>query len=188
MEIRYTFTLDDYKEGNQLFLRHTTLRRKINYYLFARYGTAFGIPLFCIAVTLFLVNLFASTYRMGPAVAGLTGGLAWVGVMFIISPAIYRRKLARCFREQKLPVERVLTADATGVVIARVDGAAEARTNWSMFDKGIESASLFVLFQNLRQFVPVPKRAMTPEQQNEFRELMTAHIPNAAGQTVAVGR
>jgi YcxB-like protein len=186
VEIRYTFTLDDYKEGNRLFLRHTTLWRKINYYLFARYGTAFGIPLFCVAATFFILNLRAPTYRMGPAVATFTAVIAWVGAILIISPAIYRKKLARYFREQKLPVERILTADSTGVVITRADGAAQARTNWSMFDKGVESATLFVLFQNLRQFIPVPKRAMTPEQQNEFRALLGAHVPGAAGQQVAV--
>jgi YcxB-like protein len=176
VEIRYTLTLEDYSAGNQLLQLQTTLRRRITYYLFARFGLAIGIPIFCAAIILFFVNLLSPSHRFGAATSGLTAAVAWVGAVCIMSPYIYRRKVARYFREHQLPVERILTANDSGVSIARTDGAAETRTNWSMFDKSVESSNLFTLFPNLRQFVPIPKRAMTPEQQQEFRALVAAHV------------
>lgn len=38
MEIRYTLTLEDYTEGNRMLLLHTSLGRKVSYYVFVRYG------------------------------------------------------------------------------------------------------------------------------------------------------
>lgn len=116
---------------------------------------------------------------MGAAWAGILAAIGWVGIMCVISPFTHRRKVARCFREQKLQVERILATSDSGIHIARTDGEAEGRMKWTAFDKGLETDELFVLLPNGRQFVPVPKRAMTYEQQNEFRDLMATHVPGA---------
>jgi|SRR5580700_1039577 hypothetical protein len=186
MEIRFTLTMEDYREGNRLWLLNSTLRRKLNYNLFVRFGYWIGIPLFSVALILFFANLFAPAHRMGAAMSGVAAAAAWIGLIFIVCPFTYGRKIARSFREQKLPSERTLKADESGVHVARTDGAMESRMGWTAFDKAIESNSIFVLFPNLRTFVPVPKRAMTAEQQREFRTLVAAHVPGAAGQPVAI--
>ena len=186
MEIRFTLTMDDYREGNRLWHLNSTLRRKINYYLFVRFGYWIGTPLFCVALILFFANLFAPPHQMGAAASGVMAAAGWVGLICIVSPFIYRRTVARSFREQKLTTERILTADDSGIHVARTDGAMESRMGWTAFDKAIESDSIFALFPNLRTFVPVPKRAMTSEQQQELRALLAAHVPGACAPVAAV--
>jgi hypothetical protein len=97
--------------------------------------------------------------------------------MGIICPLTYKWKIRRFFRDQKLPVERTLQAQDSGISIVRTDGAAESRLSWSVLDKAVESDGAFILIPNLRTFIPVPKRVMTPEQQDEFRALVAAHVP-----------
>jgi len=176
MEIRYTLTPDDYAEGNRLLLLNSTFLRKLNFFLFVKLGQWLGIPIFGIAVVLFVLNLETPRWRLGPSVAGILGALAWLGFLGIIYPYTYKKRLTRYFKELKMSGERTLTADASGISITRVDGAAEGRFSWSVMDGGVESEAQFALFPNLRQFVPLPKRAMTLEQQSEFRALVAAHI------------
>ena len=134
IEICYTLTLEDYADGNRVFLLNTTFGRKLNYVLFVRYGFWIGIPGLCLAVTALLIDLFEPTRRTGGAIAGALGVVAWVAAISIISPLTYKRKVARLFREQKLPSERVLTAEDSGIVIRQTDGTAEGRMSWSAFD------------------------------------------------------
>ena len=180
MEIRYTLTLDDYTEGNRMLLLHSTLARKVNYIIFVRLGWLIGIPTFCIAAALTVVNLLRPGSYMGAAWSGILAAIGWLGIMCMISPFTYRRRLTRCFKEQKLPSERILTTSDSGIHVARTDGESESRMSWSGFDKGLETEQMFVLFPNRRQFVSVPKRAMTPKQQDEFRDLMMTRVPGAS--------
>ena len=182
VEIRYTLTLEDYAEGNYLLLMNTTFWRKFNYNVFVRYGLWIGVPGLCLAISAFLLNLFEPNHRTGGAVAGALGAAAWVFAIGIISPYTYKRKIARFFREQKLPSERTFTAQDSGVLIVRTDGTAESRLSWSAFDKTVESERAFVFVPNLRQFICIPKRAMTAAQADELRALIAANV----GQPAAV--
>lgn len=188
MEIRYTITLEDYREGNRLWLLHSTFPRKLNYLLFVRSGFWVGLPLFCIALILFFVNLTEPRYPFGGAVSGIIAAAAWIGAICVICPLVYRRKTARSFREQKLACERILKADDSGIFVARTDGTSESRLTWAAFDKAVESDETFVIFPNLRTFVAIPRRAMTAEQQQEFRALLAAHVPGSASPALVAGR
>jgi hypothetical protein len=186
VEIRYTLAFEDYAEANRLLLLNTTLRRKVSYYLFVRFGLWYGIPLLGLAAAGFLVILYAPGYAMNELVGSAVAIAAWAGAIGIISQVAYRMKLKRLYKEQKLAREISLRADEGGVFVARIDGTSETRFAWPAFDKAVESEQAFVLFPSLRMFLPVPKRAMTPEQQQEFRALLAAHLPGAGVPVAAV--
>jgi hypothetical protein len=52
-------------------------------------------------------------------------------------------------------------------------------STWSAFEKSLETERLFVLLFNPVQFLPIPKRAMAPEQIEELHSLLNAHISKA---------
>ena len=66
----------------------------------------------------------------------------------------------------------------TGVEIIRTSGDADVRYRWQAFVKQLESESLYLLFPTEMSFVIIPKRALTPDQQTELRDLLAAHIPS----------
>jgi len=55
--------------------------------------------------------------------------------------------------------------------------AAESRITWGVIVGWAEAERVFALFPSPNVFVPVPKRAMTDDQQNEFRALLRNKIP-----------
>lgn len=184
MEIRYTLTLEDYTEGNRLRALSTTPGRKLKYYVFVRFGLLIGVLSFLAMIGVSLVRpLQTGSFAVVSNFA--IGVLIWVGIVCAVSPLTYRRRLKRSFREQKLPCEVSLLTTESGITITQTDGTSEGRLNWSAFDRGSETQRIFALFPNVRQFVAVPKRAMTPEQQVEFRDLISRHVRGFAATTVA---
>jgi hypothetical protein len=55
--------------------------------------------------------------------------------------------------------------------------AAESRLTWELIVGWSEVESVFTLFPSPISFIPVPKRAMTPDQQNELRTLLLRKFP-----------
>jgi hypothetical protein len=174
VEIRYTSTLDDYAEGNRLLLLNKGGVQKLKYYFYIRFAFVIGPILIAAAAALLLEN----THRRGGLgsvvifCAVLGGGIGW-----LFNPWWHRRKLARRFDELKGSAECVVTANENGISFARVDGTAEGRLSWSIFDKADESKRVFALFPNRGQCVFLPKRAMNTVQQEEFRALVANHLP-----------
>jgi hypothetical protein len=185
VEIRYTLKPEDYAEANRQWLLNTTRRRKVSYY-FMRSGFWIGIPLLGLAIAGFVLNLYAPWYGLGGSVSGILAIVAWAGAICIICRFIYQRKIARLFREQKLSREILLKAEESGLLVARTDGTSETRFTWEAFDKAVESEQAFILFPSARTFLPVPKRAMDPTQEQEFRALLAAHVPGTSIAVAAV--
>ena len=179
IEIRYTLTRGDYREANRLLHLNSTFSRKLNYYLLGRFGFVTGVVLILPFVAQWLLNLHGSASGSGEVISVVSAGLAGLGVVCLFSPWTYRRKTAKCFKEMKLSGERVTTVSEAGISSARSDGTAEGRMAWSALERCAESATMFVLLPNKRQFIPIPKRAMT-EQQREFRALLAAYLPGGA--------
>lgn len=168
IEIRYTMTLEEYREANRLWHLHTTFSRKIKFFLFVRFWWAAALVACGAGVWIVMSSLL---------LAFIGGGLIGLGVVCLFSPLTYRWKTAHAFREMKLPQEAVVTIDDSAVSIARTDGSTEGRMTWSAFDNWAESTVMLVLFPDMRRFVPIPKRAMTEPQQHELRALIAAHLP-----------
>jgi hypothetical protein len=175
VEIRYASTLDEYAEGNRLLLLNKGGVQKLKYYLYIRFAFVVGPILIAASVAIFLLGGTRHPGGIGSIVvfsAVFGGGVGW-----LFNPWWHRRKLARRFNELKGSAECVVTANEDGISFARVDGTAEGRLSWSIFDKADESKRVFALFPNRGQCVFLPKRSMNPLQQEEFRALVAAHLP-----------
>lgn len=52
----------------------------------------------------------------------------------------------------------------------------DSHVNWSTYIGWAEGRSVFVLFPQPRIYVPIPKRAFTGEQQEQFREILRRSV------------
>jgi hypothetical protein len=88
------------------------------------------------------------------------------------SPYLSARSQFRGSPNAKTP----LTLDATesGLRFQSIHSTSEMQ--WSALIAWAEGKSIFALFPNPRLFIPVPKRAFSPEEITEFRKLISKHI------------
>jgi hypothetical protein len=168
MQFTSAVTLDDYRAGNRIMCLHTLPRRRRDYLFITRATPVLAVVL--LAASAYLI--FVAHQTRGPIIACLA-----LAAAMIYSPIQYHLKIRRFYSQQKLghPTDVVVTAE--GMKFLRQDGAAETRYSWSIFDGWFESEEYLVLFPSQQAFIPIPKRALTPEQQTELRALFAAHIP-----------
>jgi hypothetical protein len=100
-----------------------------------------------------------------------------IGVFLLLRPFISSWYTARSYRMQKLGAEVLLDVDDQRMRAERSDGQADITWKWPILEKWGESPEVFVILPNSATFIIVPKRVLTPEQQDELRGLLTAHIP-----------
>jgi hypothetical protein len=179
-------TLEDFVEGNTVFQLHRDRGTRLRYKLFVQYAYVLGPIVMIVGLSLLFASLRSGSEILIGAMLIVGSAFVGCGVNWLLIPRSRRRKLARIFRERKEPVECVLTADELGIVSVRTDRAAESRISWSMFENVVEMQNNFVAMLEQRIFFPIPKRAMTPEQQQELRALLAAHIPQAGAPLPAV--
>lgn len=172
MEIRYTILPDDYAEANKLMLLNTTFGRKFNYYVYF-----WILPIVSVVLLLLALLILVKQGRQG---FGAALPLLFLGVVWLLCAFSFKRRVRRSYRMQKLGKERVASFSPSGVSSSHFDGEVSGRYAWTAIDKYLETERLFVLFPNQMQFIPIPKRVMTAEQINEFRNLVTAHVSNAS--------
>ncbi len=177
MEIRYTLTIPEFKEAYGVVMRRASARYRFYYWVYTWLGTTIGLLLLGLAVLLFgtkdpnqpLVFLFVV-----------------IGLINLVTPLRYRGMVRRHYRMQNLDLEIVLSLGSEGVTVRRPSRDITTHYGWSAFERQIESRRLFTLCPARIQFVPVPKRAMTSEQQVEFRALSAAHISGTDARPAAV--
>jgi len=69
-----------------------------------------------------------------------------------------------------------MTIEATGAGLEIHSVHADSKVAWSAYMAWGENKTVFVILPQPRIYVPIPKRAFTPEQLNEFRELLRRNI------------
>jgi hypothetical protein len=69
-----------------------------------------------------------------------------------------------------------MTIEATDAGLALNSPYADSKLSWSAFVAWAEGEFVFVILPQPRIYVPIPKRAFTSEQLNEFRELLGRNI------------
>jgi len=69
-----------------------------------------------------------------------------------------------------------MTIEASDAGLAVHSAYGESKVSWSAYIAWAEAKSLFVILPQPRIYVPIPKRAFTEEQLNEFRELLRRNI------------
>jgi hypothetical protein len=97
------------------------------------------------------------------------GWLIWMWA----APAVFARLQFRRMPTAQTPME--LEISEAGLRVRSVHSDAECK--WSAYIGWAEDQSVFVLFPQPRIYIPIPKRAFTPEQEITFRETLARCIP-----------
>ena len=155
MEIDYQCTLSDFLEV-------------------ARQQKSFLYYFYWVVVVLFLLTGFLSLS---------TGGSSQDVRMFVIAgaalawPVIIRPiSLRRHFRTiPNFVLRQRLIAGEEGLLTTSDAGRNESK--WSAYSKFQETPNLFILWMGPGMFEAIPKRALSPPQLDEFRSLVTRHLP-----------
>ena len=177
MEIRYTLTLGEFREGYLIMLRSSTWRYRLFAWQFTWLGPLLGVFLVAMAILTFLLGGDQKIWAI------LVFSIA---LLALSAPLRLRSSIKRQFRLQKLEDGIVLAVSAQDVTLSRQNRDAETRYGWSALERADESKTLFLLFPHRLAFIPVPKRALTPEQEQEMRSLVATHIPGASLKPSAV--
>lgn len=167
MQITYTLTERDFRSA--AFASFTGKRR------YRVYLVVFG--------SLFLLNLAALWAPVTPDQRSAAENLfpfsafaiAWIGFVIFACPYWIGR---RQFRGQpSAQGEKTAVFDGEGVNLRWTGGSAEMQ--WSNFVRFRESKLHMLLYASPASFHVFPKRAFTPEQLAQFRNLAEQHIPKA---------
>jgi hypothetical protein len=164
--MQFTFQLiaNDYHDGLIAWRNVRSWRRWI---IRAVYAVA------AIAIIVSLVKIFRDLNSSNLAMlAALLGFMAfWSAIMW----AAPRFSAWRQFRNTPSARDSItIEASDAGLHIRSVH--ADSKVAWPAYVAWGEYRTVFVILPQRRIYVPIPKRAFTAEQQNEFRELLRRNI------------
>ncbi|HLN99420.1 MAG TPA: YcxB family protein [Pyrinomonadaceae bacterium] len=163
MEISYQLSEDDYRQGYKAFLRRTT-------YSLWRSRIAYAVLFFTLAVALF-VSIFGPD-RNFPTLALLWGLAAFWTCSLWYSPRYLARKMITGNPSASLPHAVEMSEDGLNFRTS----ASESRLTWELITGWAEVDRVFALFPSPISFLPIPKRALTHDQQDELRSLLQQKI------------
>ncbi len=162
VQLSYQLTAEDYRHAFDAFRnrnKRVRLRKRILTVI-----CLLGL-LMAMATTILIPEKPAS-----PVVLGLIC-LYWVYCQWYAPYVIARKMMA------SPDARSARTVDANDRGLYDHTDVSDARLDWSMFVGWSENDRVFTLLPSEVSFLPVPKRAMTPVQQDEFRALLRQHIP-----------
>ena len=165
MEISYQLTEDDYRQGFKAFRR-----RKI----FSLWTTRIGWLLLFVALAEALFISISASDRNLPILALLWGFVAFWTYCLWYAPRYAARKMIKGSPSASLPH----TAQMSEEGLYFRTSAGESRLAWNLIIGWVEVERVFALFPSPLTFFPIPKRAMTDQQQDELRKLLKSKIPN----------
>lgn len=159
VEISYHLTVDDYRQGYKAFRRRTTFSRLAYYFAYACF--------FLIVASALLLS-FAGRDKSFRNLFPLWAAAAFCGYVLWYCPYRVASKMIKGSPSAALPH----TVDVSDSGLYVRTSASEARLSWDLIIGWAEVERVFALFPSPIMFLPVPKRAMTGEQQDEFRALL----------------
>jgi len=159
MEISYQLTEDDYRQGYKAFRRRT----KVSLW---RTRIAYASFFLILAVALF-VSIFGPD-RTFPNLALLWGLVAFWTCYLWYAPRGVAKKMITGSPSAALP--QTLDVSEGGLYVRT--SASESRLTWDLIIGWAEADRVFALFPSPISFLPIPKRAMTTDQQNEMRTIL----------------
>jgi hypothetical protein len=162
MEISYQLVADDYRHGMRAWQLNSAWRR---------WSFRFGLVLMPMLLVGSAILLFSvPELRL---VSGFSLGIAVLWLLAVyLSPWLQGRMQFRRMPSAHSPMTMTFSDSGLQVRSEHYD----SHVNWSTYIGWAEEKSVFVLFPQPRIYVPIPKRAFTVEQQNEFRELLRRNI------------
>ena len=165
MEISYKLTEDDYRQGYKAFRRRKT---------FSLWATRIGyVCLFLVLATALLESIFGPD-RSFPNLALLWGLAAFWSYCLWYAPRYAARKMITGSPSASLPHTMDISEDG----LHSRTSAGESRLAWNLFIGWVEVDRVFALFPSPLTFFPIPKRAMSSEQQEELRSILQKKVLN----------
>lgn len=163
MEISYQLTEDDYRQGYKAFRRRTPYSlwlSRIAYWLLA---VVSGVALF--------VSIFAPDGNF-PNLVLLWGLVALWSYCLWIAPRRVARKMIVGSPSASLPHTVEISEGGLHVITS----ASDSRLSWNLITGWAEVDRVFALLPSPISFLPIPKRAMTHDQQGELRTLLRQKV------------
>lgn len=169
MEIQYVVTFQEFVEAASQGALAAARKRNDLYFQSWR-----GVVLliFLLATGLLISQWRGPVLLVAPLLLIVYFGLAYL-YRRIFCPRVFRRR----YEELKVGLDLRCRISEQGIESETIDGLRFGRLLWPAFLWQIESENTFVLYLNSLQFLIVPKRAMTPQQLEEFRTF-AAHVQN----------
>jgi hypothetical protein len=166
MEISFQLTEDDYRQGYKAFRR-----RKV----FSLWATRIGWVLLFLTLAEALFFSVFGWVRSFPTLLLFWGMVAFLTHGLWYAPRYAARKMIKGSPSASLPHTAEMSED--GLYVRTSVG--ESRIKWSLFIGWVEVERVFALFPSPLTFIPIPKRAMTDQQQDELRSLLNKNnIPH----------
>ena len=166
MQIEYEISEQDFIDGQRLAIKNSPM-------LLVRW-TRVVLPVFGLALLVFLMQSVAQQGFSWRAIAGLAFCLFFIGLPFLNRLAQKNLYAKSTIMHGKLSLQ----AAEDGV---HFQGPAfSSQIAWSHFADFFEDDRSFVLYTNQRVFNMVPKHGLTSEQINTFREYLERNIKRAS--------
>ena len=164
MEITYTLTADDYYDALKVYRSRRLFSRWFWRLMWLATALALAAPLLALAFGNHYTYL---QYRpLGFA------GMLWAVLIVFSGPRATARKYAKGIPGAGQP--RTMTTTDEGVHVHSNQN--ESRWVWTSMVDWHDGKRVFTVFMSPISFFPVPKRAMTDAQQQEFRSLLQQHV------------
>ena len=162
MQISYQLTTDDYRQAIQTFRKHNRRSRwNVRGYYFS-----FFLCL-CVAVTATVVD---------PHEPGLPVILCMVSIVLAYCLWYAPYETARKLMRGNVSAQESHLLELTDGGLQSQSESSSAHMDWKMFCGWAENEKVFIILYAAYSFIPVPKRAMTEAQQQEFRALLQNHV------------
>ena len=163
MEVSYQLTEDDYRQGYKAFRRRTTYSLWLSRISYASFFLILAVALF--------VSIFGPD-RSFPSLALLWGLVAFWTCCLWYAPRRVARKMITGSPSASLPH----TVDMSEDGLHFRTSASESRLTWNLITGWAEADRVFALLPSPISFLPIPKWAMTHDQQGELRTLLQQKV------------
>jgi hypothetical protein len=154
IEVIIQLTLEDYRHGLQ---SHAPIKTSVFV------GVGILMVLSGGAWWFFFKEIVALILMVAGAVIALNGLLRWTGL---------RRQFER---DEKLSLPHKFTVTAHGIDVTAQYGS--SHIEWGGFVRYVENNQIFLLYAQPLRFYGFPKRCFTPEQLEEFGQMVRAKVP-----------
>jgi hypothetical protein len=129
------------------------------------------------------VLMYAAVLWSSPKIRTEVQPMLYLGICWIVFGLWLRYSQKKRFSQMMLS-NLETTIDASGIHTARSNGS-ESHHKWTAILKTAEDRNAILFFFSKILFIPIPKRAMTEQQQSELRSLIAANVATSGTESIS---
>lgn len=178
MRLTYDITLRDYREAWWLHIR-SDFSRRLTVLILYRIIPVLGLFAFYCAWW-----IWQNEQDTTETLAWIIIGSMWSALVLVPSFRIRRLYAQSGMNRGNWNID--ISSD--GVVITQ-PGMVESRYKWASIQRFVEDNRVLLLYVSQIRFIPVPRRVLSADQQEELHRLLSAQLPReaVAGYAAAAG-